>query len=141
MRLRTLSATLLMTALLSGLPPSRVSAQGPARGGVQAPRPETIVDRQSAVETRGRLHEMLREFPPALTQVLRLDPSLLSSTDYLASYPGLAAFLNQHPEIARNPSFFLGEVRFAEGGDSARRDTIAAMEEVAVGIAFFIFFM
>jgi hypothetical protein len=29
----------------------------------------------------------------------------------MAPYPGLQRFLNEHPEVARNPSFFLGEGR------------------------------
>ena len=39
---------------------------------------------------------------------------LLSSGDYLATYPVLAAFLQQHPEVAHNPSFFIGEIGFQE---------------------------
>src|SRR5262245_50616471 len=145
MRLRTLPATLLMTAALSGVPPSLLAAQGPPRGTVQtqsapATRPETFVDRQSAHETRSRLHELLSNFPPALTQVLRLDPSLISNADYLAPYPGLATFLQQHPDVARNPSFYLGEIRFASES-THREQTINALEEILAGIGFFIFFM
>lgn len=32
----------------------------------------------------------------------------MTSQSYLAAYPELAAFLAAHPEIARNPSYFLG---------------------------------
>ena len=46
--------------------------------------------------------------PPALQQVLRLDPSLLANQSYLEAYPALAAFIAQHPEVARNPTFFVG---------------------------------
>jgi hypothetical protein len=42
-------------------------------------------------------------------EVLRIDTSLLSRPDYLATYPVLAAFLEQHPEVAHNPAFFIGE--------------------------------
>ena len=38
-----------------------------------------------------------------MREVLQLDPTLLWRADYLATYPGLAAFLEQHPEVAHNP--------------------------------------
>lgn len=41
---------------------------------------------------------------------MRLDRSLLTRSDYLATYPALAAFLQQHPEVAHNPTYFLGDV-------------------------------
>ncbi len=41
-------------------------------------------------------------------EVLRRDPSLLTRADYLAPYPALAAFVQQHPEVALNASFFVG---------------------------------
>jgi hypothetical protein len=60
-----------------------------------------------AQNTRGQLHQMLDHYPPALRTVLGLDPSLLSNQSYLAPYPGLVAFLAAHPEVARNPSYFI----------------------------------
>jgi hypothetical protein len=43
--------------------------------------------------------------------VLKMDPSLLGSQEYLAAYPALAEFLLLHPEIAHNPAYFLADVR------------------------------
>jgi hypothetical protein len=42
------------------------------------------------------------------------DPSLMTRADYLAPYPALGAFLSQHPEVVRNPSFFLGSFFYRE---------------------------
>ena len=50
--------------------------------------------------------------PPAVGEVLQRDPSLLTRADYLAPYPVLWAFLQKHPEIVRNPSFFLGRFEY-----------------------------
>ncbi|HEX7086152.1 MAG TPA: hypothetical protein VF198_07295 [Vicinamibacterales bacterium] len=68
------------------------------------PLPESI----DANETRERLEQVMRQYPPSLREVLRNDPSLLSSDQYLATYPALAAFVARHPEVARNPAFFFG---------------------------------
>jgi hypothetical protein len=79
-----------------------------------APAPDPIfIERESAQETRGRLHELLRQHPPAVGEILRRDPSL-ARPDYLGPYPALLGFIQQHPEIARNPSFFFGGYEFQD---------------------------
>src|SRR5262249_24828585 len=57
-------------------------------------------DDETAKDIRNRLTSLLRQYPPSLSEVLRLDPSLLSNEAYLKPYPALATFLGQHPEIA-----------------------------------------
>jgi hypothetical protein len=45
---------------------------------------------------------------PTLTQVLEIDPTLLANQEYISSSnPQLAQFLSQHPEVIRNPDFYL----------------------------------
>ncbi|HEX3069732.1 MAG TPA: hypothetical protein VHX14_14280 [Thermoanaerobaculia bacterium] len=70
----------------------------------------TRIDDYDSRETRDKFRELLHTYPPAVTMVLRLDPSLFNNTSYLASYPGLAAFVAAHPEIAHSPEFYLGPV-------------------------------
>jgi hypothetical protein len=67
-----------------------------------------------AEATRNQLHELLRQFPPNVGQVLRYDPTLLTRPDYLTPYPQLLTFLQQHPEIARNASFYFGGYDYYE---------------------------
>jgi hypothetical protein len=111
---RVLALTSLLTALLSGLPPAALGAQGrPARPGAAepaqpAPATAPLFEDQNASQTRDRLRDVLNQYPPSVGQVLRLDPSLMTREDYLGTYPALAAFLAQHPAIAHNPSYFLG---------------------------------
>jgi hypothetical protein len=73
-----------------------------------------IHEQSDARETRERLRDVLNQYPPSVREVLRIDPTLLYRPDYLATYPMLAAFLEQHPQIAHNPGFFLGEWRSPE---------------------------
>ena len=64
--------------------------------------------------TRSELGELMRHYPPTLEHVLALDPGLLGSQPYLSAYPALQNFLAAHPEIARNPSYYFGDRRFAD---------------------------
>jgi len=63
---------------------------------------------QDARQTREQLNRILQQYPPSLSLVLQLDPTLLTNTKYLELYPRLAAFLAQHPEIVHNPAYFFG---------------------------------
>jgi hypothetical protein len=103
----------------------------------QAPpaSPNLIAD-LNAYQTRESFQQMLRQYPPSLSEVLRLDPSLLTNPAYLAPYPNLAAFLNQHPEIAHNPGFFVGEQQFRDRFDS-RSSSSRIFEEMMAGVAAF----
>ncbi len=97
------------------------------------PRPQ-VVQMQDARATRESLREVLNEYPPALIQVLRLDPTLLTRADYLATYPALASFLAEHPDVARSPSFYLGE---APREDNARYRALSMMQDTMVGLLVF----
>ncbi len=57
--------------------------------------------------TQEQLIKLLR-ISPTLTTVVARDPSLLANQDYVSrNNPQLAQFLLIHPEIARNPDFYL----------------------------------
>jgi len=66
----------------------------------------TAIDADSR-QTREELKSLMRRYPPQLGEVLKLDPSLFGNETYLASYPALATFVKQHPEVAHNSSYFL----------------------------------
>lgn len=62
--------------------------------------------RQDAQHTRDQFWRLLEMYPRAVGEVLRRDPSLMGRADYMASYPPLAEFIAQHPEIPRNVEYF-----------------------------------
>jgi hypothetical protein len=99
-------------AILVALP-GTPRAQTPERSAAQPPQ-VVFQDSPDSRQTRERVRQLLRQYPPAVGEVLQRDPSLLNRPDYLAPYPALVAFLQQHPEIARNPSFFLGSFDYYE---------------------------
>src|SRR6266571_403309 len=133
--LSTAALTALMTALLSGLPPSLL-AQTPARSAEATP---SRVEERDARDTRQRLHGILGQYPPSVGQVLRIDPSLITKQDYLAPYPTLAAFLAQHPEVAHNPAFFVGDSQ-AFAGDP-QRQSLRVVESIFVSATVLVGFL
>ena len=107
-------AAVLTAAPAAAQPPQTPPNMGQPRPPVEAPpvaSPGQVVrfSDDSAQRTREQLRTILRQYPPSLAEVLRLDPSLLGDQRYLAPYPVLASFLASHPEVSRNPSFFVGE--------------------------------
>lgn len=101
MTTRWMRRGVLAAALVCMLPAVTVRAQdaGPAAG--------SVADPQAMQQTREQLLTLLR-VSPTLTAVLASDPSLLGNQEYVAkTNPELAKFLAQHPEIGRNPDFYL----------------------------------
>jgi hypothetical protein len=106
---RVLAAGML-AACMGVLQPMPSRAQG-AKSAAAPPPERTIVavEQPDAERTKEELERMFQHYPPMLRNVLQLDPTLLGNPAYLAPYPGLANFLNAHPEIARTPAFYIGE--------------------------------
>jgi hypothetical protein len=94
---------------------------------VQIASGQTVsIEPPDAQRTRQEFYNLIQRYPPSLKSVMALDPSLLSSPSYLAPYPALAAFLNAHPEIAHNPSFYVADYNERRGFQQDR--PTAAME-------------
>jgi hypothetical protein len=72
---------------------------------------QPVQEEPDAQRVRSQYSALIEHYPPSLANVLRLDPTLLTNKAYLAPYPSLMGFLAAHPEIALNPTFYLGEPR------------------------------
>jgi hypothetical protein len=77
----------------------------------QAPRapqsPTAPVSEKDIADLQDQLLKLLR-LSPTLAEVVARDPSLLSNADYVnRNNPELEHFLQAHPEIERNPDFYL----------------------------------
>jgi hypothetical protein len=94
--------------IILGLAVSAFAAAPPAPATATATVPASI-DTDSR-QTREEMKALLHRYPPELGMVLKLDPTLFANPSYLANYPAMASFVAQHPEVAHNPSFFLGNV-------------------------------
>ena len=153
--LRALAGVLVRAAVFAAPVEIRAPAPGaarpapPTRGAPPAPGARPAVayegDRRNAEETRERLRQVIEQYSPSLFEVFRHDPSLLRNDQYLASYPGLAAFLQQHPEVGHNPGYFVGEPQWSRNRDprmatiDAWKDTIEHFTIIgAFGLAAFV---
>ncbi len=107
MRIRNsliLSAVLVLPLAISAAQPKPAA---PAHlAAVQPDAVPALTDKDVAA-TQRQLIDLLK-LSPTLTTVVSHDPSLLADTDYVSrNNPQHAAFLAAHPEVARNPQFYL----------------------------------
>ena len=88
---------------------------------VEAAVPTVAASTPDAQRTRADLSALMRRFPPSVGAVLAMDHSLLGNSTYLEPYPALVEFLNEHPEVIHNPSFFFGDGDYHMTMDPAER--------------------
>ncbi|HTW80330.1 MAG TPA: hypothetical protein VME23_12360 [Terracidiphilus sp.] len=94
-----LAAVFALGAAAPAIAHSQTAPQRPAA----APAPSE----QEVAEIQSQFLKLLR-LSPVLTSVVARDPSLLSDPAYVErNNPELAAFMAAHPDIAKNPDFYL----------------------------------
>ena len=92
----------------------------------------------SSYELRNQFATLLRQHPPEVAMLLKLDPALLSNEQFIASYPELTRFLATHPEIRRNPHFYLEEFPGPGRNNDLFREIIEGLYIFAI-LCFFAF--
>ena len=98
---RLLRSALISLVLPATLAPALAAAQ------TQPVHPAAPISDKDFRASQDELLRLLR-LSPTLTTVVSHDPSLLSNQEYVSkNNPQLAAFLAAHPEVARNPDFYL----------------------------------
>jgi len=115
-------------APVPALPPVLVE-----RGAQQSDSERAAQDSQNAWNTQQDLWRVMRQYPPAVGEIIQRDPSLLTKPEYMAAYPALAAFLEQRPEVVRNPGFYFGSYQYRER--TSREDAIEMMQIIMAGMA------
>lgn len=107
--IRGLGCGVVLGAVLLGAPQYGVAQ--PKKAGQASPPAAAAapseVSEDNLVTTREQLMTLLR-MSPTLATVIASDPSLLANQEYIGrSNPELARFLAAHPEVVRNPDFYL----------------------------------
>lgn len=103
---RVLSAAVIAASLLTS---TGLTAQQHPASPAKTPAP-AVAPAPNDGDVRSTQTELIRllRLSPTLTTVVSHDPSLLSNQEYVSrNNPQLAAFLTAHPEVARNPEFYL----------------------------------
>jgi len=103
------------------------------RGAQLSDSERAAADSQNAWNTQQDLWRVMRQYPPAVGEIIQRDPSLLTKPEYMAAYPALAAFLEQRPEVVRNPGFYFGSYQYRER--TSREDAIEMMQIIMAGMA------
>lgn len=98
---RILAAVAVLALMFSTMGSAQARVQPPSSVSTPVPNDKDVADAQN------ELIRLLR-LSPTLTTVISHDPSLLSNQEYVTrNNPQLAAFLAAHPDVARNPEFYL----------------------------------
>jgi hypothetical protein len=94
--------------LLLLLLPGLTTAQSQTSSAVSRTAPvEPVTSDRDLADLREQLLGLLR-MSPTLTEVIASDPTLLANQDYVTrNNPELEKFLQIHPEVVRNPDFYL----------------------------------
>ena len=111
LRAFTVPAVLFATLAAAQTRPAPAAQAAPsARAAAPLQQPTAAAPLPSEKELAATQRELIRllRLSPTLTTVVAHDPSLLANQDYVSrNNPELAQFLAAHPEIARNPEFYL----------------------------------
>jgi hypothetical protein len=144
-RLPRLRVAVVVLAMLFTDSPFAMAAQKPAT----TPEPTAparsaeaqvlVTNEQDARETRNDFENLLKRLPPSVGRVMRLDPSLMRNTTYLAPYPTLAAFLQAHPAVVQNPGYYLEHIEYEfwnpREPQDARSQALHIWQEMIQGFA------
>lgn len=95
------------SALMAGAHAAGQAKQAKAQAAAPAAPAAPIQTEKDVAGIQEQLIKLLRQ-TPTLTTVVARDPSLLSNQEYVTrNNPQLADFLAAHPEVARNPDYYL----------------------------------
>jgi hypothetical protein len=120
----TIARQITLLLLIAAIPIG-ASAQGTATTTTAAPAPQSAPAEPPAVaapaapaepaevagsdEVRTEFTRVLERTAPDLSTILLVDPSLMSNEAFMSGYPHVNAFIQAHPEVRRNPRFYLGD--------------------------------
>lgn len=133
----TISAAILASALAVLGPTAAAQArlQVPAQG---APAAEAA---QNAKEVRAQFIAVMQKYPPGLGRILKIDPGLFNNEAYMAPYPLLRNFVAQHPEVTRNPAYYLEQFESDYNYYSRRSPGQDMFRDVMTGAFVFVMIM
>ena len=88
----------------------------------------------SARDVREQFMAVMKRYPPELGRMLKQDGGLFYNEPYMAPYPALKAFIAQHPDVARNPAYYLESVQVNYWDRTAGQEM---WQDITTGVAIF----
>jgi hypothetical protein len=90
------------------------------------------------LEIRDQFTRLLEQHPYELWMILKLDPALLTNDAFMSGYPEVQEFVARHPEILKNPRFYLAQLN-SPAQDRSVLDDIFELLAVVGGIGLTVF--
>ena len=81
---------------------------------------------------RSEFVRIVAQHPDDVGHELAFDPTLLSDDTFLGRYPELAQFVAQHPEMRRNPHFYVRDLDSPRGRVQRRTTLDGALENITI---------
>jgi hypothetical protein len=89
-------------------------------------------------EVREQFTRLLQQHPYELWMILKLDPALLTNEAFMSGYPEVQEYVARHPEILKNPRFYLAQFSSPAENRSVLDDIFEVLAVVG-GIALTVF--
>lgn len=90
------------------------------------------------LELREQFSRLLDRHPRELWMILKLDPALMTNGAFMSGYPEVQEFVAKHPEILRNPRFYLAQFTSPAQNEGVLDDIFEALA-VFSGISLTVF--
>jgi hypothetical protein len=139
---RTILILMLVLALAGELIAQEESTSTAETSTTAAAAPETAAETPTETEDTGnpspgrhyevreQLSRLLEQHPDELWMILKLDPALLTNDAFMSGYPEVQELVARHPEILKNPRFYLAEF------NSPAQDR-SVLDDIFAGLAVF----
>jgi len=90
-------------------------------------------------EVRDQFTRLLEQHPYELWMILKLDPALLTNDSFMSGYPEVQEFVAKHPEVLKNPRFYLANFSSPAQEDRSVLDGVFEVLAVLGGISLTVF--
>lgn len=128
--------------------PATTAEDAPETGTTEAESTETAAETPAEetenpstgrhYQVREQFTRLLEQHPYELWMILKLDPALLTNEAFMSGYPEVQEYVAGHPEILRNPRFFLAQFN-SPAQDRSVLDVIFEVLAVVGGIGLTVF--
>jgi hypothetical protein len=134
---RTIFILMLVLASAGELVAQEASTAATSAAATSAEETETP-STSRRLEVRDQLTRLLEQHPHELWMILKLDPALLSNDAFMSGYPEVQELVARHPEILKNPRFYLAQFSSPEQDRSVLDDIFEGLAVVGgIGLTVF----